>query len=182
MADPGFPVGVASTLYGGLLTPEAVTFRKCCMSKWKNLDPWGCAVSIGYLRLFSNNSCWLPNDYCWFLAILTDSAAFQRFLMILNDFHMIVMIHGNSWMIPSDFNWFLVILIDSQWFLVILIDSQWFLVILIDSQWFLVILIDSQWLWKDSCWFSVNLDESVHGCAIHVNSHNSQEIWLNIIV
>ena len=26
---------------GGALTPEAVTFRKFCMSKWKNLDPWG---------------------------------------------------------------------------------------------------------------------------------------------
>ena len=28
-------------LVGGALTPEAVTFRKFCMSKQKNLDPWG---------------------------------------------------------------------------------------------------------------------------------------------
>ena len=35
MVDPGFPVG------GGAWTPEAVTFRKFCMSKRKNLDPWG---------------------------------------------------------------------------------------------------------------------------------------------
>ena len=26
---------------GGAYTPEAVTFRKFCMSKRKNLDPWG---------------------------------------------------------------------------------------------------------------------------------------------
>ena len=35
MADPGFPVG------GGAWTAEVVTFRKFCMSKRKNLDPWG---------------------------------------------------------------------------------------------------------------------------------------------
>ena len=34
VADPGFPVW-------GACTPEAVTFRKFCMSKRKNLDPWG---------------------------------------------------------------------------------------------------------------------------------------------
>ena len=28
-------------LVGGAWTPEAVTFRKFCMSKQKNLDPWG---------------------------------------------------------------------------------------------------------------------------------------------
>ena len=35
VADPGFPVG------GRQLLPEAATFRKICMSKRKNLDPWG---------------------------------------------------------------------------------------------------------------------------------------------
>ena len=39
MADPG-PVGSVD-LVGGVWTPEAVTFRKFCMSKQKNLDPWG---------------------------------------------------------------------------------------------------------------------------------------------
>ena len=37
VADPGYPVGGASTLLGALI-PEAVTFWKFCMSKWKNLD------------------------------------------------------------------------------------------------------------------------------------------------
>ena len=32
VADPGFPVG-------GALAPEAVMFRKFCMSKQKNLNP-----------------------------------------------------------------------------------------------------------------------------------------------
>ena len=38
VADPGFPVG-------GAPTPEAATFRKICMSKRKNLDPWGARAS-----------------------------------------------------------------------------------------------------------------------------------------
>ena len=33
VVDPGFPGR-------GALTPEAVTFRKFCTSKRKNLDPW----------------------------------------------------------------------------------------------------------------------------------------------
>ena len=33
VADPGFPVGRAPT-------PEAAMFRKICMSKRKNQDPW----------------------------------------------------------------------------------------------------------------------------------------------
>ena len=40
MADPGFPVG-GMDLVGRAWTPEVVTFRKFCMSKRKNLDPWG---------------------------------------------------------------------------------------------------------------------------------------------
>ena len=40
MADPGFPVGGRGPRRGAW-TPEAVTFRKFCMSKRKNLDPWG---------------------------------------------------------------------------------------------------------------------------------------------
>ena len=38
VADPGFPVGGVD-LVRGAWTPEAVTFRKFCMSKRKNLDP-----------------------------------------------------------------------------------------------------------------------------------------------
>ena len=41
MADPGFPVGERPPRGGGAPTPEAATFRKICMSKRKNLDPWG---------------------------------------------------------------------------------------------------------------------------------------------
>ena len=42
VADPGFPVGGAPTLWGGgASTPEAAKFLKICMSKRKNLDPWG---------------------------------------------------------------------------------------------------------------------------------------------
>ena len=40
VADPGFPVG-GRRPHGGAPTPEAATFRKICMSKRKNLDPWG---------------------------------------------------------------------------------------------------------------------------------------------
>ena len=38
VADPGFPVGGRQP-HRGALTREAVTFRKFCMSKQKNLDP-----------------------------------------------------------------------------------------------------------------------------------------------
>ena len=41
VADPGFPVGGRGPRRGGVWTPEAVTFRKFCMSKRKNLNPWG---------------------------------------------------------------------------------------------------------------------------------------------
>ena len=43
MADPGFPVGGANFVVavgGGNSTPDAVTFRKLCMSKRKNRRPW----------------------------------------------------------------------------------------------------------------------------------------------
>ena len=40
VADPGFPVGGRGPRRGAW-TPEAVTFQKICMSKRKNLDPWG---------------------------------------------------------------------------------------------------------------------------------------------
>ena len=40
VADSGFPIGGRGPR-GGAWTPEAVTFRKFCMSKRKNLDPWG---------------------------------------------------------------------------------------------------------------------------------------------
>ena len=40
VADPGFPVGGRRPRREAL-TPEAVTFHKFCMSKQKNLDPWG---------------------------------------------------------------------------------------------------------------------------------------------
>ena len=40
MADPGFSAGGREPRTGAW-TPEAVTFRKFCMSKQKNLDPWG---------------------------------------------------------------------------------------------------------------------------------------------
>ena len=40
VADPGFPVGGRGPRRGAW-TPEAVMFRKFCMSKQKNLDPWG---------------------------------------------------------------------------------------------------------------------------------------------
>ena len=39
VADPGFLVGGGGGGGGGAWTPEAVTFRKFCMSKRKNLDP-----------------------------------------------------------------------------------------------------------------------------------------------
>ena len=45
VADPGFPVGGVD-LVGGAPTPEAVTFRTFCMSKRKNLDPWGRAPGM----------------------------------------------------------------------------------------------------------------------------------------
>ena len=35
VADPGFPVGGRGP-HGGAWTPEAATFRKISMSKWKN--------------------------------------------------------------------------------------------------------------------------------------------------
>ena len=42
VADPGFPVGGGGVdLVGEAWTPEAVTFRKICMSKRKNREPWG---------------------------------------------------------------------------------------------------------------------------------------------
>ena len=45
VADPGFPVGGGrGPRWGGAWTPEAVTFRKFCMSKRKNLDPEGGGV------------------------------------------------------------------------------------------------------------------------------------------
>ena len=40
VADPGFPVEGAH-LAVGALTPEEATVRKICMSKRKNLDPYG---------------------------------------------------------------------------------------------------------------------------------------------
>ena len=49
VADPGFPVGGLGPRRGAW-TPEAVTFRKICMSKRKNRDPlggplgWACQV------------------------------------------------------------------------------------------------------------------------------------------
>ena len=42
VTDPGFPVGGRGPRWGGgPWTPDAVMFRKFCMSKRKNLDPWG---------------------------------------------------------------------------------------------------------------------------------------------
>ena len=43
VANPEFPVagGINLAGGGGSLTSDAVTFRKFCMSKRKNLDPWG---------------------------------------------------------------------------------------------------------------------------------------------
>ena len=38
-ASSGFPVGGRGPCGGGAWTPEAVTFRKGCISKRKNLDP-----------------------------------------------------------------------------------------------------------------------------------------------
>ena len=40
VADPGFPVGGVD-LVGGAWALDALTFCKFCMSKRKNLDPWG---------------------------------------------------------------------------------------------------------------------------------------------
>ena len=40
VTDPGFPVGGAPTSWGAP-TPEAAMLQKICMSKQKNLDPWG---------------------------------------------------------------------------------------------------------------------------------------------
>ena len=40
VADPGFPAGGRGPRRGAW-TLEAVMFRKFCISKWKNLDPWG---------------------------------------------------------------------------------------------------------------------------------------------
>ena len=41
VGDPGFPVGGASTSKGWGTNSRVVRFRKFCMSKQKNLDPWG---------------------------------------------------------------------------------------------------------------------------------------------
>ena len=42
VADPGFSIGGANLLGGGgTPTPNAATFRKICMSKRKNREPWG---------------------------------------------------------------------------------------------------------------------------------------------
>ena len=41
VADPGFPHRGGHGPCRGAWTPKAVTFQKFCMSKWKNLDPWG---------------------------------------------------------------------------------------------------------------------------------------------
>ena len=40
VADPGFPVGGYRPCRG-VPTPEVASFQKICMSKRKNLDPWG---------------------------------------------------------------------------------------------------------------------------------------------
>ena len=47
VADPGFPVGGTWTSQEGEWTPEAVTFRKFCMSKQKNWDPLGGGARAG---------------------------------------------------------------------------------------------------------------------------------------
>ena len=54
MADPGFPVGGAWTSLVGV-----DTFRKFCMSKRKNLDPWG--VGVGACAGHAPRSANAPN-------------------------------------------------------------------------------------------------------------------------
>ena len=44
VADPGFPMGGCQP-HGGVPTPEVAMFQKICMSKQKNLDPWGAHAS-----------------------------------------------------------------------------------------------------------------------------------------
>ena len=55
VADPGFPVGGVN-LAGGAWTPEAVAFQKFCMSKRKNLDPWGVGACAGNAHSRSANA------------------------------------------------------------------------------------------------------------------------------
>ena len=50
VADPRFPVGGGVDLVGGAWTPEAVTFRKFCMSKQKNRGPLGTPRSANALN------------------------------------------------------------------------------------------------------------------------------------
>ena len=59
VADPGFPVGGRGPRRGAW-TPEAVAFRKFCMSKRKNLDPWGaCAGHAPSRSANERQSCLL---------------------------------------------------------------------------------------------------------------------------
>ena len=62
-----FPVG------GGASTPEAVTFRKFCMSKRKNLDPWGEACDCTVLSISH------------LLGEILDSREMQRFARIAKE-------------------------------------------------------------------------------------------------
>ena len=45
----------------GAWTPKAVTFRKFCMSKRKNLDPWGACA--GHAPRSANASCNTPSNW-----------------------------------------------------------------------------------------------------------------------
>ena len=48
----------------GAWTPEAVKFWKFCVSKWKNLDPWG-KVCTGYVPRSTNDLCNLIPVNIW---------------------------------------------------------------------------------------------------------------------
>ena len=57
VADPGFPVEGAH-LAVGALTPEEATVRKICMSKRKNLDPYGGARrQRPWIRQWGGSAC-----------------------------------------------------------------------------------------------------------------------------
>ena len=49
VTDPGFPIGGGANLVKGTPTPDMATFRKICMSKRKNWDPWGACAGCAPL-------------------------------------------------------------------------------------------------------------------------------------
>ena len=77
MADLGFAVGGGRRPRRKALTPEAVTFRKLCMAKWKNLDPWG-AFARHAPRSANDNGLKQPKTYSNNRGFILSLSQFQK--------------------------------------------------------------------------------------------------------